>query len=113
MGLTFKENVNDSRHSGASAVIHALREYGISLYGCDPHLDDMRISREFGILPTTVEQLPAHVAGIVHLVNHDAFKQHTLAHLRARCDEKPFLFDLKRAYDKREAGKNGFLYLHL
>ncbi len=47
MGLTYKENVADTRETPAKELIKELREYGVEVYGCDPLLDN--IEQEFGI----------------------------------------------------------------
>ncbi|MDO8661305.1 MAG: nucleotide sugar dehydrogenase, partial [Candidatus Woesearchaeota archaeon] len=49
LGLTFKENVNDYRHSGAKDVIAGLNEYAVKQMGCDPYLSNDAVLREFGI----------------------------------------------------------------
>lgn len=55
MGLTYKENVADTRETPARQVVKHLLEYGIDTYGCDPLLDN--IEQQFGIKPYS---LPSH-----------------------------------------------------
>ncbi len=125
-GLTFKENVNDYRHSGSKEVIERLKAYGVKLFGCDPHLSGCTIEKEFGI-EYVVESIAdqklyykrnttsvAHAFdGILSLVAHKEFSKLTLLGLSKWCKPNPLLFDLKRIYSKIEAEKQGFLYLHL
>lgn len=55
MGLTYKENVADTRETPAKELIKEFREYGVEIYGCDPLLDD--IEQEFGIKPYDISLL--------------------------------------------------------
>jgi len=50
MGLTYKENVPDTRESPVKDIIKELKEYKISIYGHDPFLDEDQI-RNFDIRP--------------------------------------------------------------
>ncbi len=113
MGLTFKENVNDYRHSGAKYVIDALKEQKVTLFGYDPHLDAATVSHEFKVPSVTPDALPQRVDGIVDLAPHAAFKRNDLAYWRSLCNSTPLFFDLARQFDKKAAKDAGFLYLHL
>ena len=64
MGLTYKENVADTRETPVKDIIRELKEYGVEIYGYDPLLDN--IEHEFGIKPydsrlvTSNSQLSCH-----------------------------------------------------
>ncbi|MGB9980299.1 nucleotide sugar dehydrogenase [Methanobacterium sp.] len=45
MGLTYKENVPDTRESPVYEIVKELKEFGISVYGCDPLLEKNEIKR--------------------------------------------------------------------
>lgn len=112
MGLTFKENVNDCRHSGAKAIIQELKKYGVTVFGYDPHLKPELIEKDFEVKPanfTTIEPID----GIIIFSPHNEFKKHSLADLRKHCTNSPLLFDMKRMHPATDASKEGFLYLHL
>jgi len=47
MGLTYKENVADTRETPVKEMIKALKEYGVNICGYDPLLNN--IEQEFGI----------------------------------------------------------------
>ncbi|MBA7694691.1 UDP-N-acetyl-D-glucosamine 6-dehydrogenase [subsurface metagenome] len=47
MGLTYKEDVADTRETPVKAIIKELKEYGVELFGYDPLLNS--IAQEFGI----------------------------------------------------------------
>ena len=48
MGLTYKENVPDTRESPAQGMIKELKEFKIDVFGCDPFLSTADIKR-FGV----------------------------------------------------------------
>ena len=43
MGLTYKENVPDTRESPVSEMIHELKGFDVDVYGYDPLLSDDQI----------------------------------------------------------------------
>jgi len=53
MGLTYKENVADTRETPVKEIIRELKEYGVAIYGYDPLLGD--IKQEFGIKSMTID----------------------------------------------------------
>jgi len=53
MGLTYKENVADTRETPVKEIIKELKEYGVDIYGHDPLLND--IEHEFGIKSMTID----------------------------------------------------------
>lgn len=53
IGLTYKENVADTRETPVKEIIKELKEYGVDIYGYDPLLDD--IEHEFGIKSMTAD----------------------------------------------------------
>jgi len=50
MGLTFKENVDDTRETPVKEIINGLKEFKCDLYGYDPLLRNDKIAN-FGIKP--------------------------------------------------------------
>ncbi len=113
MGLTFKENVNDCRHSGAKDVIDRLREWNVILDGYDPQLTEETILKEFRVQPLDLNK-PCHkYDGIVLISPHKEILKFNLKTLASQCADKPVLFDLKRSYSAIDAQNAGFLYLHL
>lgn len=53
LGLTYKENVPDTRETPVRGIIKELKEYGVDIYGYDPLLND--IEHEFGIKSMTID----------------------------------------------------------
>ena len=51
MGLTYKENVADTRETPVKGVIKELEEYGVELYGYDPCSMILRLNSELNPTP--------------------------------------------------------------
>jgi UDP-N-acetyl-D-galactosamine dehydrogenase len=50
LGLTFKENVKDSRNSKTRDLIHELKDYGVTVVASDPYLSQHDVDEEgFGV----------------------------------------------------------------
>jgi UDPglucose 6-dehydrogenase/UDP-N-acetyl-D-galactosamine dehydrogenase len=72
MGLTYKENVPDTRESPAREMVKALQEYKMDVYGYDPLLSEKEIEG-FGV--KAIDRLNGIEADCLILaVYHDQFK---------------------------------------
>ena len=110
MGLTYKENVPDTRESPVSQMVKELKEFGMELFGYDPLLTSREIER-FGVKP--VEGLSVKTDCVIIAVAHEQFKAITLDVLKTASKENPVLIDVRRMFDEQEAKKKGFLYYTL
>lgn len=102
LGVAFKPDVGDTRHSPAYAVARLLRERGVqTLRFADPHVDQFcASSEEGGSIPST-DVTPAalreHDVAVL-LADHDAFNyEHLAAH--ASC-----LIDTRNAVEENVEG---------
>jgi len=111
MGLTYKENVADTRQAPAKEIIKELNEYGVELYGYDPLLHD--IEPEFGIKAISNLGELTDIDCLVLSVNHDVFRQTTLSGLKTIMSHDPVLIDVTRFFDETEARRMGFHYKSL
>lgn len=107
MGLTYKENVPDTRESPVKDMIKELKDFGIDLYGYDPLLNKKQIE-SFGV--KALDDLNVKTDCIVVSVVHDKFKTITLEDIKKSMNDKPVLIDVRGMFDSQEAKKNGFLY---
>lgn len=107
MGLTYKENVSDTRESPVKNMIKELKDFGIDLYGHDPLLSKEQIE-SFGV--KALNELNVKTDCVVVTVMHDEFKTITLEDLKKSMNEKPVLIDVRGKFDLQEAKKFGFLY---
>lgn len=113
MGLTYKENVPDTRETPVRGIIAELREYGVDIYGFDPMLTN--IESEFGIKAIYGDGFNEldKLDGVVWAVCHSAFNSITLKSLKSRMADSPALIDVRSHFDSREAVKEGFYYKSL
>ncbi len=106
MGLTFKENVDDTRETPVKHIIKELKEYHCALYGYDPLLSKEDIE-SFGI--PCVDSFESEVFdAVIITVVHDAFKQMSLDKLRDSMNDHPILVDVRGYF--RNAKEHGFSY---
>ena len=111
MGLTYKENVPDTRKTPAKGIIKELKEYGVDIFGYDPLLSNIR--DEFGIKGVSnFEEVPK-VDGIIVAVAHEAFKEITLDKLKGVMNASPILIDVRGVFDGEEAERKELHYCSL
>lgn len=108
MGLTYKENVTDTRESPVKEIVRALKDFGAEIYGYDPLLGDFE--DEFGVEAVSgLEEIPK-IDAVILSVAHDSFKKITLKELRKPMSNKPVLIDVRQVFDGNEAEREGFYY---
>lgn len=108
LGLTFKENVSDTRETPIRKVICGLKEFHCNIYGYDPLLSFEEI-KQFGITP--IANLSNMVFNcIIISVIHDEFKEITLDALKHIMDDTPILIDLKRMFKRDEVERQKIIY---
>jgi len=110
MGLTFKENVDDTRETPVKEIIKELKEFQCEIYGYDPMITKEEIEK-FGI--KQIDDLnKIKVDGIIMTVIHDAFKTLSLDKLMEIMDKAPILIDVRGFYSD-EAKKRNIIYKKL
>ena len=110
MGLTFKENVPDTRNSKVTDIIKYLKENKIEVIAYDPLVDDIEKSFE---IPSTNFESMNKVDCVIVFSPHKVFESITLDNLKQKINSNPILFDIKGFYNKEEATKKGFVYKRL
>jgi UDP-N-acetyl-D-galactosamine dehydrogenase len=111
MGLTYKENVPDTRETPVKEVIKELKEYGVATFGYDPTLSG--VEDEFGIPILKGLKQEIKFDSIIIAVAHDAFKENgkiNLDGLKAIMNKRPALIDVRRCLDGTIAREKGFFY---
>ena len=108
MGLTYKENVADTRESPVKDMIKELKEYGVEILGYDPLLNN--IENEFGIKALLTLEDISGIDCIILTVEHDAYKRKTLAELRQVMDDSPVLIDVRGFFSESDMVERGFYY---
>jgi UDP-N-acetyl-D-galactosamine dehydrogenase len=94
MGLTYKENVPDTRESPVGEMVSELKEFDIDVYGYDPLLASAEIER-FGAKPVaSLQGLDGPVDCIIVNSPHEAFAGLTLEKVLSICNGKPIIVDV-------------------
>lgn len=94
LGLTYKENVPDTRESPVKEIIHELREFDIGVYGYDPLIMPPEIER-FGARPiASLQELDCTVDCIIINSPHNVFKSMKLENVLSICNGKPIIVDV-------------------
>jgi UDPglucose 6-dehydrogenase/UDP-N-acetyl-D-galactosamine dehydrogenase len=110
MGLTFKENVDDTRETPVREIIKELKEFQCEIYGYDPMISKEEIEK-FGI--KNLENLNnIQVDCIIMTVIHDTFKTISLDNLIGMMKTNPILIDVRGYYDEA-AKKRNIIYRKL
>lgn len=110
MGLTFKENVDDTRETPVVEVIKELQEFKCEVYGLDPFLREKDIVN-FGV--KIFNESVAKIDCVIVAVAHNQFKTMTLDRIKGFMAQDPILIDVRGMFERREAEDKGFHYLTL
>jgi UDP-N-acetyl-D-galactosamine dehydrogenase len=113
LGLTFKEDVNDSRNSRTRFLIKELKEYGAELVAFDPYLTQEEIDHEgFGVKNLPLDKV-GKVDCIIMAAPHKEFVKDGISKFDKFFTGKKIFIDVKGYFDRKEALKNGFIYISL
>jgi len=110
LGLTFKENVPDTRNSKVHDVISALVSKGIPVDVHDPYYDEEQI-RGMGLSPGSLEQAPYDA--VLLLVPHDEYRELSADSYADALTPKGVFYDLKGAVPKLPIEEKGKVYRSL
>jgi UDP-N-acetyl-D-galactosamine dehydrogenase len=107
MGLTYKENVPDTRESPVKEMVKELKEFGVDIYGYDPLLSNEEIEG-FGV--KALDELNVKVDCVVISIAHDEFTEMNIKELTRLKNDTPVLVDVRGFFNKDEAVGEGFYY---
>ncbi len=110
MGLTYKENVPDTRESPVRGLIKELKEFEMDVYGYDPLLSKQQVE-DFGAKSSTLGDMM--VDCIIITVAHDEFKKLSLLDLKRNMNAHPVLVDIRGIFDKNECEEERIEYVTL
>ncbi len=100
MGLTYKENVPDTRESPVAEMVSLFRDYGIEVYGHDPLLSRSEIEG-FGVKAVeTLNQVSPDC--VVITVAHREYTSMEPEELLKSMNKNPVLVDVRRVFLKKE-----------
>jgi len=110
MGLTYKEDVPDTRESPVEEIVHALREFKVDVYGYDPLLPD-EVIRRFGAKPLPL--LDMKVDAVIIAVAHAQFKAMPVGKILGLMGDHPVLIDVRGMVDGETVKPKGLYYRKL
>ncbi len=110
LGLTFKENVPDTRNSKSHDVIATLKNAGVTVEVSDPHVSDETIAK-YGYTKGSIEQ--GGYDAILLLVPHKQYLDLPEGTLVNALKEKGVFYDLKSIMDDAPFVKAGRTYKSL
>ena len=112
-GLTYKENVADTRETPVKDVIKELKEYGVEILGFDPLLDSELIEQEYGVRSITSLEEAKEIDCLMMAVAHNDFKNLGLNRIKHVMGNNLILVDVRGFFDKEEVERNGIYYCSL
>jgi len=110
MGLTYKENVPDTRETPVVDMIRVLKEFGVDVYGYDPLLRREEIAG-FGVEP--VDGLKEGMDAVVITVGHREFGGISLEEIAGSMRGRPVVVDVRGVYVGYQDDKLRIRYVRL
>jgi UDPglucose 6-dehydrogenase/UDP-N-acetyl-D-galactosamine dehydrogenase len=110
MGLTYKENVPDTRETPVVDLIRVLKEFGVEMFGYDPLLTREQVAG-FGVEP--VDELKNGIDAVVAAVGHEVFRGISLEDLAGLMGEKPVIVDVRGIFRRNDEVREGCVYCTL
>jgi UDP-N-acetyl-D-galactosamine dehydrogenase len=107
MGLTYKENVPDTRESPVTEIVAHLKEFGVDIYGYDPLLPAHEIEA-FGV--QALEEITVPMDAVVIAVAHDQFRNMPLEQIETFMNSSKVLIDVRGVFAGNSPAENGFYY---
>jgi UDPglucose 6-dehydrogenase/UDP-N-acetyl-D-galactosamine dehydrogenase len=105
-GLTYKENVPDTRESPSVEIIHLLKEYCVDIYAHDPYVSDDQV-KKYGANP--FHNGDEKMDCIIFAVKHREYVEYTKKDIFDRMHPMPVIIDVKGMYkDNQEILEMGY-----
>jgi len=108
LGLSYKENVGDSRESPSEVVVGELTKRGAQVHLVDPYVDE-RVLRALAIPEATAYDALAATDALVLMTAHRDFAGLDLRKIKGLM-RTPVIVDGRRFFDPETAAKLGFTY---
>lgn len=106
LGLAYKRNMNDSRHSPAFEIIKELKEGGADVGVCDPLMEGVR---NIDVKLTPLKDAFEGKDAVVIVTDHDIFRKIDWRDAAKQMRSK-VIVDGRNFLDRRSIGKLGFVY---
>lgn len=109
-GISFKENVADSRNTRVIDIYNYLSQHSIDVRIFDPVVNAKEVSENYGIKLIKFEEIN-DIDAAIFSVAHDCFKELDLLELKSKMAGKnPYIFDIKWIFNKEDIEKLGYRY---
>jgi len=93
MGVTFKENISDTRNSKVINLIRELMDYSLNVHCLDPHASPNEVAHDYGI--SLIDEPIGTYDAIIIAVAHDEYKSMDEAYFKKLSNGQAIIFDLK------------------
>ena len=110
LGLTFKENVPDTRNAKVHALIRKLEESGCTVACHDPHLTEDQVQK-LGFTPGRIDEGPYDV--IVAAVRHKEYVKIDPKQIVKALNRPGIFYDLQSVWTSEEIEATGVTYVSL
>ncbi len=110
MGLTYKENVPDTRETPVVDLIRVLKEFGVEVYGYDPMLTKEEVEG-FGVEPSN--GFNGEVDALVITVAHNQFRGITMEMIKRSMANNPLIVDVQQLFNGNKAAEMDIRYVTL
>ena len=109
-GISFKENVADSRNSRVIDIYNYLVQHNIDVQIFDPIVNAKEVKKYYGIDLIKFEEVN-NIDAAIFCVAHNYFKEMDLLELKSKMTgDNPFVFDIKWIFNKENIEKLGYRY---
>lgn len=108
LGLSYKENIADTRESPSYELIRELQDYGVDIFVHDPC-----VSKDEAPADTRIVERLDHTQdmdAIIVAVAHDEYRALSVADLKRMSSETAVIVDVRRLYEPKAVGAAGLLY---
>lgn len=112
LGITFKENVNDTRNSKVIDIIKGLKKLGIKVFVKDEYVTKSEIEREYS-LEIDENENNEKVDALIVAVAHNEYKNLEYSQIDNMLNSSKILFDIKNIFDEKKAKEIGIDYWRL
>jgi len=112
-GISFKENVADSRNSRVIDIYNYLVRHNLEVKIYDPVVNKEEVKSYYGIELINYEDIKG-IDAAIFCVAHETFKKIDLKTLKSKMSqESPYIFDIKWIFERENIEKLGFKYWRL
>jgi len=109
-GISFKENVVDSRNSRVIDIYNYLRQHNMNAQIFDPIVNAREVKENYGIDLIKFEEIN-NINAAIFCVAHNYFKEMNLVELKSKmAGANPYIFDIKWIFDREDIEKLGYRY---